>query len=331
MTWFERITGFAEKYPDQVRVHLSVDDQTWTSNVNCKSYVFGRLETPSLAELRERVQSVPAPGIRTTVCEVVANVQELHRDPANQGSLFQVASQFNLLEMVSPRIVPEAGVGIYEQDHTQGPACAIAAGAGTIYRNYLVPLNGRIGQSRDNQIDCLADMGTSLGNHQNSLWTMQNGYVLPSEQGLATVSQRLDEMGNEEIDELRKLLRIGLQWRTQVTLEDAAHGVTQAYCSALPVAYAGFSPEKWEAFARLVLEAAYEATLCAGILNARESGNRKLYLTLLGGGAFGNRMDWIMDSILRALSLFQDAGLEVLVVSYGRSCPCVNEIIEQIG
>ena len=79
--------------------------------------------------------------------EVVANVQALHADVSNAGSLFQVASQFNLLEMVSPSVTPEQGVGIYENDHTQGPSCAIAAGAGTIYRNYFASINGQIGQS----------------------------------------------------------------------------------------------------------------------------------------------------------------------------------------
>ncbi len=52
--------------------------------------------------------------------------------------MFQVASQFNLLEMISPNVTPDDGIGIYENDPTQGPACAIACGAGTIYRNYLV-------------------------------------------------------------------------------------------------------------------------------------------------------------------------------------------------
>jgi hypothetical protein len=37
---------------------------------------------------------------------------------------------------------PEQGVGRYENDFTQGPACAVSAGAGTIYRNYWVPVNG---------------------------------------------------------------------------------------------------------------------------------------------------------------------------------------------
>jgi hypothetical protein len=39
--------------------------------------------------------------------------------------------------MVSPRVTPEDGVGIYDLDRTQGPACAVAAGAGTIYRTMI--------------------------------------------------------------------------------------------------------------------------------------------------------------------------------------------------
>ena len=90
-------------------------------------------------------------------------MQKLHRNPANAGAVFQVASQFNLLEMVDPSVTPEQGVGIYERDRTQGPACAIAAGAGTIYRNYFVPVGGAIGQSAANQIDGLREIGAALG------------------------------------------------------------------------------------------------------------------------------------------------------------------------
>ena len=75
---------------------------------------------------------------------MVGNIQSFHQDPSNSGALFQAASQFNLLEMVGPQISPEKGIGIYELDYTQGPACAIACGAGTIYRNYFVPVNRKI-------------------------------------------------------------------------------------------------------------------------------------------------------------------------------------------
>lgn len=172
--WFETLTGFPEQSPQQVRENITVDGNKLKSHVNGKVLVCGQLETPTLAELRERVHASGHQGGKIAVREVVADVQHLHTDVSNAGSLFQVASQFNLLEMTSPSVPPERGVRIYEQDSTQGPACAIAAGAGTIYRNYFASVNGQTGQSADNQIDCLADIGAALGNSESRLWEMKN-------------------------------------------------------------------------------------------------------------------------------------------------------------
>ncbi|MBI1295637.1 hypothetical protein GC175_11855 [bacterium] len=329
MTWFETLTGFGETSPSYVRQNLIVDGDTLTSRANGKVMVYGRLETPSLAELRERVRSVVPDGGRMTVREVVANVQALHTDTANADSLFQVASQFNLLEMTGPGVTPEAGVGIYENDHTQGPACAVAAGAGTIYRNYFAPVNGQIGQTESNQIDCLADLGSALGNTDSRLWQMRNGYALPSRSGLMEIANRLQAAGEDQLDQLQQLLRIGIQWHTQVTRQECTHKVSQVYCSALPVAYVSHPQELWEPFARLVLEAAYEATLCVAILNWRNTGNHHVFLTLLGGGVFGNNPDWVAESLTRALNRYQDWNLDVAIVSYGRSSEHVQQIVNR--
>jgi hypothetical protein len=264
-----------------------------------------------------------------SVREVVANVQHLHQDRANENALFQVASQFNLLEMTSPRVNPERGVGIYENDHTQGPACAIAAGAGTIFRNYFASVNGAIGQSADNQIDCLAGIGQLLDNSGQRLWRMVNGYALPSAEGLEEINRKLEHFDEGSRDLLRQALKIGLQWNTQVTLDNASHTVSQAYCSALPVAYTQLASELWAPFATLILEAAYEATICAGILNADRTGNNQLYLTLLGGGAFGNESNWIMGAIHRSLGLYPQSGLDVAIVSYGRSKQYVQQLASE--
>ncbi|MFK8186471.1 MAG: hypothetical protein AB8B99_24095 [Phormidesmis sp.] len=327
--WFEALTGFPEESPRQVRENIAVDGHTLTSSINGRTLFCGELETPSLAELRKRVQASGHKTGETSVREVVANVQHLHSNESNAGALFQVASQFNLLEMVSPRITPEQGVGIYEHDLTQGPACAIAAGAGTIYRNYFAPVNGKMGQSQAHQIDCLADIGQALGNFDNRLWVMQNGYALASHSGLEEISNRLRAASELERDELRQLLRLGIQWKTQVTLRDCNHRVSQVYCSALPVAYSGQPSHLWAEFAQLVLDASYEATLCAAILNSVENGNNTLFLTLLGGGAFGNDTDWIIESIRRALTLYKHAGLDVAIVSYGSSKPSVQKLVNQ--
>ena len=324
--WFEALTGFSEQSPEQVRDNITVDGVDLISRVNGRRLICGSLEMPSLAELRRHARSCACTG-RTTVREVVANVQDLHSDEGNVGSLFQVASQFNLLEMVSPSVTPERGVGIDENDRTQGPACAIATGAGTVYRNYFVTVNGHTGQSAANQINCLADIGAALGNSDGRLWEMRNGYALASESGLIEISKLLRASTDSERDGLRELLRIGIQWNTQVTINDCQHVVSQAYCSAMPVAYSHHSSSLWMDFASLVLEASYEATFCAAIVNSRNTGNNTLFLTLLGGGAFGNDTDWIIRGIQRAVELYGDSGLDVAIVSYGSPKQCVQELI----
>ena len=317
--WFEELTGFTEESPAQVRANLELNGVSLKSRVNGRSFIHGRLEMPTLAELRASIPASRIPTGRINISEIVADAQTLHADAANAGALFQVASQFNLLEMTSQHITPEQGIGRYENDRTQGPACAIAAGAGTIYRNYLANVNGRTGQTADNQIDCLWDIGHALGNLHGRLWRMQNGYAMASAQGLTEISSRLGSMSGQERDALRKKLRIGIQWDTQVTIRGCSHLVTQAYGSALPVAYLDHGDGLWRPFARLVLEASYEATLWAALLNYARTGNDRVYLTLLGGGVFGNEEDWIFGAINRALELFAHVPLDVAIVSHQES------------
>ncbi len=325
--WFEKLTGFLEESPEQVHKNISIDGKLLKSHINGKEYAYGLLETPSLAELKKRANYNRNFTKTTSIREVVADVQQLHTEKSNTDSLFQVASQFNLLEMISPDVTPEDGVDGYEYDFTQGPACAIAAGAGTIYRNYFVDVNGKVGQTYNNQIDCLADMGRKLGNSNNSLWEMKNGYALVSKEGLIKINNKISSYSKLEIDELRKMLRIGIQWDTEITLDNSQHTVSQIYCSALPIGYLQYPLELWANFAKIILEALYEATMCVGILNFRKTGNNKVYLTLVGGGAFGNKTEWIIDAIKRSLNLYSHTGLDIIIVSHKYSNSYVKEII----
>ena len=76
----------------------------------------GSFEVLSVAELRARAEEPgpPPEGAGLTFDNVVGDVRSFHRDPANAGAVFQVASQFNCLEMVGPGTTPEAGVTIKE-------------------------------------------------------------------------------------------------------------------------------------------------------------------------------------------------------------------------
>ena len=326
--WFEKLTGFKEVSPENVRKNIELLDGSIISKVNGKSYKYGRLEVPSLEELRERIPSLSTFNDKISVIEVVGDVQSLHKDYENAGALFQVASQFNLLEMISPEIIPERGVGIYENDNTQGPACAIACGAGTIFRNYFVEINKKIGQTLENQIDCIGDIGNALGNDNSKFWKMQNGYALVCETGLDKITKKLKTIDDVEYDVLLGKLRLGIQFDTQVTLDNCEHKVTQAYCSALPVAYSQYNKDKWTEFSKFILNAAYEATFCTGILNYLNTGNKKVYLTLLGGGAFGNRNDWITSAIRRSLKKYANTPLDIRIVSYDRPKECFRELME---
>ncbi|MBA3887688.1 MAG: hypothetical protein H0X67_18450 [Acidobacteria bacterium] len=153
----------------------------------------------------------------------------MHADPAHRKALFQVASQFNLLEMTGPDVTPEDGVTRYSHDRTQGPACALAAGAATVYRNYCVPVSDRIGQTRDRQIDCLRDVGAELGNDRNELWTMRNGYAQCTKERLETIAEKLDGCDVAGVDRIRDLVRIGIHKGVQVTDVQAEHLVSQAF------------------------------------------------------------------------------------------------------
>lgn len=101
--------------------------------------------------------------------------------------------------------------------------------------------------------------------------------------------------------------------------------VSHVLGSACAVAYnPGTRADEWEPFARLVLEASYEACVLAALDNRDRhdgmAGSKKLFLTLLGGDAFGNPQAWILDAnqrrALKPLIKFQHEDVDVFLVCY---------------
>jgi hypothetical protein len=84
MDWFERLTGFRETNHDDTRAKLAVDGN--------------RLKGKSAQALSGWLK----------VSVVRGDVRKMHRLPENANALFQVASQFNLLEMTSYDVTPGA-------------------------------------------------------------------------------------------------------------------------------------------------------------------------------------------------------------------------------
>jgi len=196
MDWFERLTSFAEGPYEETKGRLSVVEGRLRCIGTEHSHAVGTLTLPSLSDLRAEADKVAMPGrLRLSIVEATAGACTACLRTAARYS--RVASQFNMLEMVGPRVTPEDGVTRYAFDRTQGPACAMAAGAATIYRSYLVPVAGGIGQTADRQLDGLADLGAALAEHlgprKAPLWTMRNGYALATEEGLAAITVILHE------------------------------------------------------------------------------------------------------------------------------------------
>jgi hypothetical protein len=333
--WFAKLTGFREDGYDSTRKRLFVDGDELISTVNDSRFGVGKLEVPTLDDLRNRVQ-VPTDKRSTVQC-VVGEARAMHADPELEGALIQVASQFNLLEMIDPSVTPEDGVTRYRHDLTQGPACAIAAGAATIFRNYFAPIGDEFGQTRDRQIDALAGIGEALsarlGRPVSNLWAMRNGYALCKREGLEAITRLLAGASDDDRDDLRRHLAIGLHRDVQVTdvVEGPRRFVSQAFCSALPVSYGEGHSSDWEPFARLILEASYEATLLAASERASTGGSNIVLLTRVGGGAFGNADKWIEDAIVRAITLVEGAGLDIRLVGHGQVHPSSRAIAERFS
>src|SRR5260370_40005049 len=129
-----------------------------------------------------------------------------------------------MVEMAGRGGTAESGGTSHQHAAPQGPACAIAAGAATIYRNYFAPVGGSHGQAADRQLDGLADLGealtVSLKQPVGSLWEMRNGYALCSSSGLDAISALLERLPPAEVDALRGKIRIGIHSNVEVTDAD---------------------------------------------------------------------------------------------------------------
>ena len=317
--WFEDLFGFSESSPQAVQDNIGIHNDQMFSSANGRKFQIGTLQTPTLAELRtsSKTAATKLPG-QLRVTNITGDAGELHCIPENKGALFQVASQFNLLEMVGPEVTPEQGITGYAFDKTQGPACALAAAPATLYRNYFAPVGNQLGQTKNCQIDCLRDIGKQLGNENNRLWKMTNGYALDSKNGLAKINEYLSQLTDENLDALQQKLRIGVHSGIEVTLHEAPenHIISQAYCSALPVGYSHSPASEWKAFAQLILDATYEATLAAAVVNATKQGTNRVLLTKIGGGVFSNNLFWIYSAMERAFKKYESVDLDVLIVNF---------------
>lgn len=146
---------------------------------------------------------------------------------------------------------------------------------------------------------------------------MKNGYPL--------LFQLIDHSfpSRAEWNTLSRQMKIGYQCNTQVTFNESKNllnydqRIDQVFTAALNVAQ-GMSGKENRIMensalkAQFLLHSGYEGTYLSAIYNNR----KKLYLTLIGGGVFGNNQDWILDAICTTHRKWGtvSSGLEKVVV-----------------
>eukprot|EP00434_Breviolum_minutum_P013360 symbB.v1.2.011772.t1/scaffold750.1/size323489/24 len=351
-TWFQRIFGFSEASYDKTREMLAVEEDEekpgmsiLRSLANGARFRIGCFGTPSLQELRQ-VLEADVPSGRLKVTNEIGDVAYKHALPENMFATFQVASQFNCLEFVGPSVVPEDGITSYVHDRTQGPACSIACGPATAFRNFFAPVGptGQQGQRKELQINNLDDFSTTLdvlcqdpadatgySLRPAPFFHVRSGYTEASHREMQRLNRALARLSEAQRDALRATLRVGVHEEVQVTshawgakLLPTEQLVTQVFGSACSVAYnRDSSRDDWQPVATLILEASYEATLLAALKQAKKhagkGGSKKVFLTSLGGGVFGNSMEWITQAMERAFHQLKDVDLDVRIVTYAGS------------
>lgn len=298
MDWFEELFGFKEYLG--IENKFIIENRILRSLVNNCQYDIGEFSCPSVKELRDSIPKFSYSKVRVKhiACNDVFYLQTTN----DNESLFMAASQFNCLEFPNPRNTPKDGITNYIRDNTQGPACALATAPATVYRNYFI--------KEINNLDEIQDF------LKESFFSVKNGYINSTVESIKLLNLRLHE--KELVDKLNDKLKVGLLLNAQVpfknryTKTDKLQYVSQVYCSAISCGYSTLPLDLWEPFSRIVLNASYKAVMYAAIVNKKKN----IYLTFLGGGVFKNKMEWIIDAIICAITSVANFDLNIYIVHY---------------
>jgi hypothetical protein len=207
------------------------------------------------------------------------------------------------------------GVTRYVRDRTQGPYCALGAGAATVYRNYFIPHDGTIGQLKK-EIEMLGK--TPIAPY------VTHGYPILK-------GETLQKLADANWDDLNQFC-IGLHENCELTTMSvprsrsitvgvpAGRIVHHVYAAAFNFCGKVEQNEISMRIAKQMLSAEYQATVLAAWEMSRKypgrAGSRRLMLTALGGGVFGNPRPLIIEAVGSSLDLIRKSGLDVYFVCY---------------
>ena len=259
--------------------------------------------------------------------------------PSNDGATYLAASNFNALEFVSSGQTAANGISGYPYDRTQGPYCAIACGPSILYRNYFVSVPGSrsIGQF-SKEINLLEDTpikvvhGYAKISKSDSKDLQKSGFDFTNLSKYKVASHKNCQVTMTQKD--GQFVAVEPENGKQPQI--AHHVYAAAFNLNGDVCVDNFTIKITES----LIYAQYRNTiLCAwdnSIQYPGREGSNKLYLTILGGGVFGNPIELICEQIVKCKDLIVDSGLDVYVVCfnnwvYSKVYPILKGVINSTG
>jgi hypothetical protein len=231
------------------------------------------------------------------------------------------------LEFISASDSAKRGITKYVSDHTQGPAASISAAPGTLYRNYYVP-HVVDGVPYEGQLEAQINLLESV-----PLVPVKNGYVRFDPVTIVNLHENATFDWKAAVNKVQ----VGLQVNTQVTSGEKTHRlemctddqqvVSQMFSAAMDLGGWGNPSDDPLVIkaACMMLEASYKATILAAKINAAQTQNARCFLTLMGGGVFGNKPNWIVDAILLQKKEIIESGVDFYLVLFNGE----NELNQQ--
>jgi hypothetical protein len=264
-----------------------------------RSWQAGHFETPSIGTLRQRAAARGSAGgarARLWLLDGRSEMTDIGclQATSSAGTLFQVASQFNCLESPGPWVTRVAN---YFHDATQGPRASISAFPATLLRHYQAPGpdGSRFTQvSGGPQINLLADACPPGVVHNGYL----TGRGVDDPPALAAALEADFDRIRVGVHDGAQVVR-GYSWDGAVE-DSERRRIAQVFTSTAAGGGYGADAVLGESFlpvCRQLLRAACLGTLLA----AAALGRRRVLLTLIGGGVFGNPINLIWETILAAL------------------------------
>ena len=229
------------------------------------------------------------------------DVSTLQCSPDNKGCMFQAASNFNGVECISEGATPDQPnfASDYVYDRTQGPAASISAGPAALARVHAAFYDSKAspekwGQTAKHQVEMLGDVAAHF--------TVKNGYVCNKSETLKADTSKEELQALE--DKVKVLVHANVdavygRYSSSADRIDPPVNICQVFCAAMNLQQ-GMSGFRNGSFAdaatkaRLLLRAAYRGTYYAAEMYRCP----KIYLTLIGGGVFGNNQQDIEQAIL---------------------------------